>query len=293
MDELQGAQFFSKIDLRSGYHQIRLAQEDIPKTGFRTFDGHYEFLVMPFGLTIAPSTFQAAMNDLLRPFLRKFVLVFFDDILIYSPTWSAHQIHLQQVLRLLLDNHFYAKLSKCNFGVCSVDYLGHIISGNGVHADPTKVQDILAWPTPKSLTALRAFLGLTGFYRRFVQHYATIAGPLTDLLKAPTLMWTSKAEEAFTKLKHAMTNLPVLALLDFNLPFEVTTDASGVAVGVVLSQQGHPIAYFSRKMCPRLCSSSAYVRELFAVTEAIKKWRQYLLGNSSAFIRITKVSRLY
>lgn len=106
-------------------------------------------------------------------------------------------------------------------------------------------------------------------------------------------MWTSKAEEAFTKLKHAMTNLPVLALLDFNLPFEVTTDASGVAVGVVLSQQGHPIAYFSRKMCPRLCSSSAYVREFFAVTEAIKKWRQYLLGNSSAFIRITKVSRLY
>ncbi|XP_028208461.1 uncharacterized protein LOC114391685 [Glycine soja] len=183
LDELQGAQFFSKIDLRSGYHQIRLAQEDIPKTGFRTFDGHYEFLVMPFGLTIAPSTFQAAMNDLLRPFLCKFVLVFFDDILIYSPTWSAHLTHLQQVLQLLLDNHFYAKLSKCNFGVCSVDYLGHIISGNGVQADLTKVQDILAWPTPKSLTALRAFLGLTGFYRRFVQHYATIAGPLQIYLK--------------------------------------------------------------------------------------------------------------
>jgi hypothetical protein len=193
LDELKGAQFFSKIDLRSGYHQIRLAEQDIPKTGFRTFDGHYEFLVMPFGLTNAPSTFQAAMNDMLRPFLRKYALVFFDDILIYSPTWSSHLLHLENVLQLLLKNKFYAKLSKCHFGVTSVDYLGHIITGKGVHADPTKVKDILAWPIPKSLTELRAFLGLTSFYRRFVQHYATIASPLTDLLKESTLKWISSA----------------------------------------------------------------------------------------------------
>ena len=138
-------------------------------------------------------------------------------------------------------------------------------SGNGVQACPTKVKDILSWPIPKSLTALQAFLGLTGFYRRFVQHYATIVSPLTDLLKATTLKWTTIAETTFNHLKNAMTNLPVLALPDFDLPFEVTTDA------FVLSQQNHSVAFFSRKMCPCLCSSSAYVRELFALTEAIKK----------------------
>lgn len=143
LDELHGANYFSKIDLRSGYHQIRLAQEDIPKTGFRTFDGHYEFLVMPFGLTNAPSTFQAAMNDLLRPYLRKFVLVFFYDILIYSQSWTDHLLHVDQVLSLLLANQFYAKLTKCHFGVNSVDYLGHIITGQGVQADPRKLQAIV------------------------------------------------------------------------------------------------------------------------------------------------------
>lgn len=132
LDELKGACYFSKIDLRSGYHQIRLAPEDIPKTGFHTVDGHYELLVMPFGLTNAPSTFQAAMNDLLQPYLWKFVLVFFEDILIYNPTWSDHLFHVKQVLHLLLTHHFYAKFSKCSFGVSSVDYLGHIISGQRV-----------------------------------------------------------------------------------------------------------------------------------------------------------------
>lgn len=280
LDELKGASYFSKIDLRSGYHQIRMAQEDIPKIGFRTFDGHYEFLVMPFGLTNAPSTFQAAMNDLLRPFLRRFVLVFFDDILIFSPNWSDHLFHVEQVLFLLHKHQFYAKLSKCRFGVQSVDYLGHIISAQGVQADPSKIEAIVEWPVPHSFTTLRAFLGLTGFYRRFVQHYATIAGPLTDLLKAPTFSWNPTAMQAFEKLKKAMTSLPVLSLPDFSLPFEVTTDASNIAIGAVLSQNNHPIAFFSKKLCPRMAAASTYVRELFALTEAVKKWRQYLLGNT-------------
>lgn len=280
LDELKGAAFFSKIDLRSGYHQIRLAEEDIPKTRFRTFDGHYEFLVMPFGLTNAPSTFQAAMNDLLRPFLRKFVLIFFDDILIFSKSWNDHFLHVEQVLKLLLQHQFYAKFSKCRFGVTSMDYLGHIINNQGVKVDPSKIQAMLEWPVPKSITALRGFLGLTGFYRRFVQHYATIASPLTDLLKSNKFSWTPEAAKAFENLKKAMINLPLLALPDFDVPFEVTTDASTVAIGVVLSQNHHPIAFFSKKMSPRLCSSSTYIRELYALTEAVKKWRQYLLGTT-------------
>lgn len=280
IDELHGSAVFTKIDLRSGYHQIRLVPEDISKTGFRTLDGHYEFLVMPFGLTNAPSTFQAAMNNLLRPFLRKFALVFFDDILVYSPTWQTHLTHLQQVIEALARHQFYAKLSKCQFGVSSVEYLGHIISFEGVKADPSKLQAMVEWPTPKNIMALRAFLGLTGFYRRFVLNYATIASPLTDLLKANSFTWSEAADIAFQNLKAAMTNLPLLSLPDFTIPFEVTTDASLTAIGAVLSQNSKPLAFFSKKLTPRLSASSTYVRELYALTEAIKKWRQYLLGST-------------
>lgn len=280
LDELKGAKFFSKIDLRAGYHQIRLVEEDIPKTGFRTFDGHYEFLVMPFGLTNAPSTFQAEMNDLLRPYLRKFALVFFDDILIFSPTWSDHLSHVEQVLYLLVTNGFFAKLSKCQFGVTQVHYLGHVISEEGVQAEFEKLSAIYEWPTPTLFTTLRAFLDLTGFYRRFVQNYAAIASPLTDLLKLPRFSWNSLAAAAFDNLKAAMMKLPLLNLLDFSLPFEVTTDASGTAIGAVLFQQHQPIAFFSRKLSPRMTASSTYLRELYALTEAVKKWRQYLLGHT-------------
>ncbi|XP_058742349.1 uncharacterized protein LOC131614818 [Vicia villosa] len=201
-DELGSATIFSKIDLRSGYHQIRVTPADTHKTAFRTFDGHYEFLVMPFGLTNAPSSFQSAMNDLLRPFLRRFVLVFFDDILIYSSCLTDHAHHLSLILNLLSVNQFYAKLSKCVFAVPSVDYLGHIISSNGVTPDPTKIQAIMDWPRPRSLTTLRGFLGLTGFYRRFVRHYASLAAPLTDLLRHSKFTWNESAEAAFTNLKH-------------------------------------------------------------------------------------------
>lgn len=280
LDELHGATVFTKIDLRSGYHQIRLATEDIQKTDFCTLDGHYEFLVMPFGLSNAPSTFQSAMNDLLRPFLRKCALVFFDDILICSPSWETHLQHLDQILNLLLQNSFFAKLSKCQFAVSSVDYLGHIISSNGVQADPNKVQAMVSWPIPKNISALRAFLGLTGFYRRFVKNYATIASPLTDLLKANAFVWNDAAATSFQNLKEAMQTLPLLTLPDFTQPFEVTTDASTIAIRAVLSQNSHPIAFFSRKLNPRLAAASTYVRELYAITEAIKKWRQYLLGST-------------
>jgi hypothetical protein len=200
-DELGSASIFTKIDLRSGYHQIRVVQEDTDKTAFRTFDGHYEFLVMPFGLTNAPSTFQSAMNDLLRPYLRQFVLVFFDDILIYSRCLTDHLHHLRLILELLSTNKFFAKFSKCASAVEKVDYLGHVISSNGVTPDPDKIQAILDWPVPRSLTTLRGFLGLTGFYRRFVRHYASLAAPLTDLLRSTNFVWSTDTELAFTTLK--------------------------------------------------------------------------------------------
>ncbi|XP_058783964.1 uncharacterized protein LOC131658715 [Vicia villosa] len=278
LDELGSAKIFTKLDLRSGYHQIRMASEDTHKTTFRTFDGHYEFLVMPFGLTNAPSTFQSAMNDLLRPYLRKFVLVFFDDILIFSSTFSEHLSHLQIIFYLLLANFYVVKFSKCVFAVPTVHYLGHVISKGMVAPDAEKIQAILDWPQPRSLTALRGFLGLTGFYRRFVKNYATLASPLTDLLRSTKFVWSTEATSAFTELQRTMTNMPVLTLPNFTKKFIVETDASGVAIGAVLSQEGHPIAFFSKKMCPRMQAASVYVREMFAVTEAVKKWRQYLLG---------------
>ncbi|KAJ0585747.1 putative nucleotidyltransferase, Ribonuclease H [Helianthus annuus] len=279
LDELHGAKIFSKLDLRAGYHQIRVAPEDTQKTAFRTTDGHYEFLVMPFGLSNAPSTFQAAMNDIFSDVLRRFVLVFFDDILVYSKSESEHVAHLHQVFQTLATHQFYAKLSKCVFGVAEINYLGHVISQLGVSTDTEKIVAIQKWPTPTSQTTLRGFLGLTGYYRRFVKSYSHIAGPLTDLLKGnQKFLWSAAAQVAFEKLKQAMVKLPTLTLPNFTFVFDVTTDASDYGIGAVLSQQDKPIAFFSKKLSPKMKAASAYIRELYAITEAIKKWRHYLLG---------------
>ncbi|GKD95410.1 ty3-gypsy retrotransposon protein, partial [Tanacetum coccineum] len=278
LDELHGATVFSKIDLHSEYHQIRVAQADIHKTAFRTSDGHYEFLVMPFGLTNAPSTFQSAMNDLFRPVLHHFVLVFFDDILIYSRNRAEHYTHLRYVFHKLQQNHFHAKASKCVFGVTDISFLGHRISGQGVSPEAEKIAAIQQWPQPSSFTTIRAFLGLTGYYRCFVPHYAHIAAPLTDILKLKEFKWTDKADAAFKELKSNMQQLITLALPNFTKPFDVTTDASGMAIGAVLSQDNKPIAFFSKKLCHTMQGQSTYTKEFYAITEAVKKWRQYLLG---------------
>ena len=288
LDELFGATVFSKLDLRSGYHQILVKPEDRYKTAFRTHQGHYEWLVLPFGLINAPATFQALMNDVFRPFLRKFVLVFFDDILVYSPSWHSHLHHLETVLQLLQKESLFANLSKCLFGVSEIDYLGHTINGSGVHMERDKVQAVLEWQQPHNIRQLRGFLGLTGYYRRFIRNYASLAAPLTDLLKKDTFCWNDKAAEAFHGLKRAITSQPVLVLPNFDMPFEIETDASGVGIGAVLSQQKHPIAYFSKKMSPTMQRQSAYTREFHAITEAIAKFRHYLLGKIHYQNRPTK-----
>ena len=197
MDELAGAMVFIKIDVRSGYHQVRMKSDDVAKTAFKTHSGHCEFLVMPFGFTNAPATFQSLVNFVFRDYLRKFVLVFFDDILIYSKSMELHLDHVRTVFQTMRDNILFAKKNKCAFGIPKIEYLGHYISGVGVEIDPRKIEAITSWPTPKCQRDVRSFLGLTGYYRRFVKAYASISKPLTDLLKKDGLEWDEDSKNSF------------------------------------------------------------------------------------------------
>ncbi|RVW24529.1 Transposon Ty3-I Gag-Pol polyprotein [Vitis vinifera] len=241
LDELHGAAFFTKLDLKAGYHQIRVSTPDIPKTAFRTHNGHYEYLVMPFGLCNAPSTFQAIMNSIFRPYLRKFILVFFDDILIYSPTWEQHLEHVQLTLAVLRQHQFYVKMSKCAFGKQELEYLGHIITHRGVKVDEKKIEAMVAWPRPSNITELRGFLGLTGYYRKFVQGFET-------------------SHDIHPHTSHAK----------LFRTFHIETDASGNEIGAVLTQQNRPIAYMSRALGITKQTWSIYAKEMLAIVEAIR-----------------------
>ena len=284
LDQLNGAKVFSKLDLASGYWQVRIAEGDTHKTAFRSRYGHFEFLVLPFGLTNAPSTFMTLMNQVLRPFLDKFFVVYLDDILIYSKSPEEHAQHVEAVLSALERHHLYAKASKCQFGMAELDFLGHTISGAGIKVDARKVKAILDWPDPSGAHQLRCFLGLAGFYRRFVNRFSHIAAPLTNITGAKaTWRWSEVEAKAFAELKHALTTTPVLATPDFAYPFELYTDASQFAIGATLLQdQGNglqPIAYESRKLNSAERNYPIHELELLAVIHALRTWRCYLEGS--------------
>jgi hypothetical protein len=283
-DRLQGAQYFSKIDLRSGYHQIRIAPEDVPKTAFRTRYGHYEFMVLPFGLTNAPATFMHLMHQALRPFLDECALVFLDDILIYSRTKEEHEQHVRRVLDALREQKLYAKESKCELFHHEVEFLGHRVGRDGIRMMEDKVEAVRTWPTPRGVRDVRAFLGTAGYYRKFIRDFSAIAAPLSDLTKDDIpFVWTEPHEQAFRRLKEAIAQGPVLILPDPSLPFVVHTDASGFAVGAVLQQdQGkglQPIAFLSKKMLDAETRYPVHEQELLAIIQALTSWRHYLHGS--------------
>ncbi|KAJ0522988.1 putative nucleotidyltransferase, Ribonuclease H [Helianthus annuus] len=278
-DQLQGSCYYSKKDLRSGYHQLRVRDEDVSKTAFRTRYGHYEFLVMPFGLTNAPAVFMDLMNRVCKPYLDKFVIVFIDDILIYSKSQEEHEQHLRLILELLRKEQLYAKFSKCDFWLREVQFLGHVVNKDGIHVDPSKVDSIRNWPAPRTPTEIRQFLGLAGYYRRFIKDFSKIAQPLTLLTqKGVTYRWGEPQETAFQHLKDRLCSAPILSLPEGTDDFVVYCDASIQGLGCVLMQRDKVIAYASRELKIHERNYTTHDLELGAVVFALKIWRHYLYG---------------
>ncbi|KAL0549645.1 hypothetical protein IC582_014132 [Cucumis melo] len=278
-DQLQGATVFSKIDLRSGYHQLRIKDGDVPKTAFRSRYGHYEFIVMSFGLTNAPTVFMDLMNRVFREFLDTFVIVFIDDILIYSKTEAEHEEHLRIVLQTLRDNKLYAKFSKCEFWLKQVSFLGHVVSKAGVSVDLSKIEAVTGWTRPSTVSEVRSFLGLAGYYRRFVENFSRIATPLTQLTrKGAPFVWSKACEDSFQNLKQKLVTAPVLTVPDGSGSFVIYSDASKKGLGCVLMQQGKVVAYASRQLKSHEQNYPTHDLELAAVVFALKIWRHYLYG---------------
>jgi hypothetical protein len=279
-DQLTGSRVVSKIDLRSGYHQIRIRPEDITKTAFTTRYGLFENLVMSFGLTNAPAHFTYLMNSVFMSELDKFVVVFIDDILIYSKNEEEHAKHLRIVLTRLRQHQLYAKFSKCAFWLEEIQFLGHVLSANGIAVDPGKVKDILECKPQTTVHQVQSFLGLAGYYRRFISDFSKVVKPITSLLKNDTKFnWSSRCNEAFEQLKVLLTTAPVLAQPDIEKPFDVYCDTSGSGLGCVLMQEGRVIAYASRQLRRYEEHYPTHDLELAAVVHALKIWRHYLLGN--------------
>jgi hypothetical protein len=237
LDKLGGASVYSSLDLNSGYFQLKIAESDMHKTAFTTPFGLYEFKVLGQGLANAPATFQAVMNRLFAPFLNKFVVVYLDDILIFSKTPEEHEEHVRAVLEILRRTRLYAKPSKCKFNLKEIKFLGHIVGNGGIRPDPEKINAVLNWPQPTDVKQLQQFLGLANYFRKFIQDYATVAGPLSDLMKKGTIVaeaWGKAQTESFRLLRKALSSAPLLKHPDFNKPFEIVSDASLIGTGAVL-----------------------------------------------------------
>ncbi|GAA5874668.1 hypothetical protein JCM1840_007442 [Sporobolomyces johnsonii] len=288
LDRLSGAQYFTKLDLRNGYHQLRIAKGDEWKTAFRTRYGHFEYQVMPFGLTNAPAAFQNLINDTFRPFLDSFVVVYLDDILVYSKTAAEHEQHVRQVLDTMRKAKLYAKAEKCTFDEQGTEYLGFIVDRQGVRMDPKKIDSVHSWPLPSNLREVQSFLGFANFYRRFIKDYSKIAHPLTRLTKKDTAFdLDSAAVAAFNALKGMFNGEQILRHFRPGMPIELETDASDFALGSVLSQRHedgklYPIAFRSRKFDHAEINYEVHDKELLAIIDACKHFRTYLEYVSTA-----------
>ncbi|CAA0810106.1 Uncharacterized mitochondrial protein AtMg00860, partial [Striga hermonthica] len=278
-DQLRGTRVFSKIDLHSGYHQLKIKKTDAAKTAFRTRYGHYEFLVMLFGVSNAPAVFMDLMNRVFQPYLDQFVIVFIDDILVFSKSEEQHEEHLRVVLETLRKEKLYAKFSKCEFWLKKVVFLGHIVIAEGIEVDPGKITAVRYWSRPKNASEIRSFLGLAGYYRRFIEGFSKIALPLTQLTKKSVKFeWSDKCEASFEELKKKLTTAPVLTIPDPTRDFTIYSDASKQGLGCVLMQDGKVVAYASRQLKPHEQNYPTHDLELTAVVHALNIWRHYLYG---------------
>lgn len=295
LEQLRKARYYTKLDLRSAYNLVRIRAGDEWKTAFSTTRGHYEYTVMPFGLSNCPSVFQSFMNDVFRDMLDRWVIIYIDDILIYSNTMKEHVEHVRMVLQRMIQHRLYAKLEKCEFHQTQIAFLGYVISAEGITMDDTKVQAVQRWPLPQNLKELQRFLGFANFYRRFIRGFSSIAAPLTAMTKRNShkLSWSSEARQAFSDLKTQFTTAPILRHPNPDLPFIVEVDASNTGVGAVLSQrQGqpskmYPCAFFSRKLTSAERNYDVGNRELLAMKLALEEWRHWLEGASQQFTILT------
>jgi hypothetical protein len=293
LDRLSTGVIFTKLDMRGAYNLIRIAEGHEWKTAFRTRYGHFEYRVMPFGLSNAPATFQSFVNGILREYLDRFVVVYLDDILIYSSSPDLHIAHVKAVLEKLMEAQLSLKLEKCEFSVRQVQFLGFVISPQGIEMDPEKISAVLLWPKPQNARDIQVFLGLANFYRRFIKNFSKIAQPLTAMLKKnATFHWNADTDIAFLRIKEQMVMGPVLRHYDSNKPCIIETDASDFALGAVCSQRSedgalHPIAYYSRKLLPAEMNYQIYDKELLAIVSAFTHWRQYLEFSQQTTIVIT------
>jgi len=285
LDRMRGARIFTKLDLRNAYHLIRIKEGDKYKTAFQARYGQFKYRVMPFGLTNVPATFQAYIDNCLRPYIDDFAVCYLDDILIYSTNEKEHEDHVKKVLERLRQFGLYCKAEKCQFGASEIGFLGFIISSDGIGMESDRISTIEDWPTPKSIRDVQVLLGFTNFYRRFIRKYAKVTAPISDLLKKSTSKWewTRKAELAFRKLKKAFTEAPIHQHFDPAKPIILQTDASSFAIAGILNQYDgfgilRPVNFYSRKCSPAEQNYDTYDRELLAIVETLRQWRHYLEG---------------